>query len=215
MLDDAAIETMFERLAADDPAPDWAPKGEKHDPFRTLVSVVLSARTQGVNTAKATRQLFDLIQTPADLAALPLDALAGAIRPAGLYNQKAKGLLAMAQSLVAEHGNRVPTTRAGLMSLPGVGRKSADIVLRFAFKAPVCAVDTHVFRLSKRTGLAEGATPDKVADELERRIPKRFKPGSHLWLFRFGRDTCTPQRPKCPVCPLLDLCERNGVKAAL
>ncbi|MCB1882476.1 MAG: endonuclease III [Geminicoccaceae bacterium] len=214
MLDDAGVEAVFERFATADPDPDWSPKGPR-DPFKTLVGVVLSARTQGVNTEKAARQLFALADTPGALAALPLPEIAARIVPAGLYNQKAKGLKAMAEALVRDHGGRVPGTREGLMDLPGVGRKSADIVLRFALRHPVCAVDTHVFRVSRRLGLAASPTPDKVADELARRTPERFGMGAHLWLFRHGRDVCRGRRPRCVACLLEDLCEKNGVRDAV
>ena len=213
MLDEAKVETAFARFAEADPDPDVSPGGPR-DPFRTLVSVVLSARTQGANTEKATRQLFAAAETPEALAALPLAEIATRIVPAGLYNQKAKGLKAMAEALVRDHDGRVPGTRAGLMALPGVGRKSADIVLRFALRHPVCAVDTHVFRVSRRLGLALASTPDAVADELVRRIPERFGMGAHLWLFRHGRDVCKGRRPRCVACRLEDLCEKNGVQDA-
>ena len=208
MLTDRQIEELFRRLEA------RAPKGrrrrqvkEDSDLFRALVSCLLSAQSLDRNTAKARDALFALADTPEAILALPDEEVAAAIRPAGLYNVKTRNLKKLCRALIDEHGKRVPRDRKGLMSLPGIGRKCADIVLLFSFGEAVIAVDTHVHRVSNRTGLAQGKTEAATAESLEARAPDWAKAEGHAWILEFGKKVCTARAPKCPACFLNDLCE--------
>ncbi|MEM8850268.1 MAG: endonuclease III, partial [Pseudomonadota bacterium] len=176
MLDKAAIADLTRRLRAAYPdAPRPASKGGR-DPFRSVVSCMLSAQSLDRHTAAASRALFALAKTPEGILALSDDQITTAIRPCGLYNVKARNLRKMCQALIEDHGGQVPTDRAGLMSLPGVGRKCADIVLHFTFGEPVVAVDTHVHRVCNRLGLAQGKTEAQTAKSLEAHLPDGFRP---------------------------------------
>jgi len=201
---DAEVAEAFTRLAARNPEP----KGElEHlNDFTLLVAVVLSAQATDAGVNKATRSLFPLADTPQKMLGLGEDKLRDAIKTIGLYRGKAKNVIALSQKMIAEHGGRVPSTREALQALPGVGRKTANVVLNIAFGEATMAVDTHVFRVSNRTGLAPGKTPLDVEVELVRRIPPRFMSHAHHWLILHGRYTCTARAPKCPVCPINDLC---------
>jgi endonuclease-3 len=201
---DAEVAEAFGRLAARDPEP----KGElEHvNDFTLLVAVVLSAQATDAGVNKATRSLFAVADTPAKMLALGEDKVRDFVKTIGLFRGKAKNVIALSQQLIAEHDGRVPSTREALQALPGVGRKTANVVLNIAFGEPTMAVDTHVFRVSNRTGLAPGKTPFDVELELVRRIPPHFMRHAHHWLILHGRYTCTARAPKCPVCPINDLC---------
>ncbi|WAJ29562.1 endonuclease III domain-containing protein [Antarcticirhabdus aurantiaca] len=202
------VEEAFRRLKAHMPGRAPGAKGPKdhRDPFRSVVSCILSAQSLDRNTAKAADALFALAKTPQALLALPEDEIARAIKPCGLYNTKARNLKRMAQALLDEHGGVVPQTREGLMSLPGVGRKCADIVMSFTFDADVIAVDTHVHRVSNRIGLTRSASADGTADGLAARAPVWAQTDGHFWLIQFGKAVCLGRRPRCESCFLTDLC---------
>jgi endonuclease-3 len=200
----AEIEALFDRLAAKLPEP----KGELEyvNPYTLLVAVVLSAQSTDVGVNKATRPLFAKVDTPQKMLAFGHARLLAAIRSLGFFNMKARNVLRLSEILVAEHGGEVPRDRAALERLPGVGRKTASVVLNTAFGEPAIAVDTHIFRVSNRTGLAPGATADDVADLLERVTPETFKRRAHHWLILHGRYVCVARKPKCPVCVIADIC---------
>jgi endonuclease III len=202
------VEEVFRRLS--DRMPGRAPgaKGPKdhRDPFRSVVSCILSAQSLDRNTAKAAEALFALAKTPQALLALPEDEIARAIKPCGLYNMKARNLKRMARTLLDAHDGVVPQTREGLMGLPGVGRKCADIVMSFTFDAEVIAVDTHVHRVSNRIGLTRSSTADGTADGLADRAPAWAQGDGHFWLIQFGKAVCQGRRPRCEACFLTDLC---------
>lgn len=179
---------------------------------------MLSAQSRDASTAQATRQLFRLARTPRTILALDQERLVDAIRPAGLYNTKARNIRRFCRTLLDEHGGVVPETRAGLMSLPGIGRKCADIVMSFTFGAEVVAVDTHVHRVCNRTGLARGRSEAQTARSLETRLTGGAGPSgveAHVLLLRFGKRVCTSRAPKCPRCPIADLCLWPGKRGVL
>lgn len=181
------------------------PKGEA-DPFRALVACMLSAQSRDDNTRRAAKALFQLADTPRGILALDGAIIADAIRPCGLYNMKARNIRAMAAALQGAHGGVVPGTRDGLMALPGVGRKCADIMLSFVHDRPVIAVDTHVFRVANRLGLTAAATADRTADELAVRAPRWALRDGHFWLIQFGKAVCHARKPACATCFLADIC---------
>jgi endonuclease-3 len=200
----ARTEKIFERLAAANPAP----KGELKyiNPFTLLVAVVLSAQTTDAGVNKVTPALFATADTPEKMAALGVERLAERIKTIGLYRTKAKNVIALSRAIVERHGGQTPRDREALEALPGVGRKTANVVLNTAFGEPTLAVDTHVFRLANRLGIAPGKTPREVEDELMRVVPKRFLPHAHHWLILHGRYVCKARQPLCGVCVLVDLC---------
>jgi endonuclease-3 len=200
----ARAEAIFERLAAANPAP----KGELQyvNPFTLLVAVVLSAQTTDAGVNKVTPALFAIADTPEKMAALGVERLAERIKTIGLYRTKAKNVIALSRAIIEQHGGQTPRDREALEVLPGVGRKTANVVLNTAFGEPTLAVDTHVFRLANRLGIAPGQTPREVEDELMRVIPKRFLPHAHHWLILHGRYVCRARQPLCGVCVLVDLC---------
>jgi len=202
------VETFFRRLAAANPSP----RGElAHvDPYTLLVAVVLSAQATDAGVNKATTRLFPVADTPAKMLALGEVGLREYIRTIGLFNTKAKNIIALSEILLSEHGGAVPRDRAALEALPGVGRKTANIVLNVAFGEPTIAVDTHVFRLCNRTGLAPGKTVREVEDRLDRVVPARWKQNAHHWLILHGRYICKARKPDCPNCPVRDLCAFKG-----
>ncbi|CTQ33651.1 endonuclease III domain-containing protein [Jannaschia rubra] len=207
MLDEDQRFELMKRLRAELPdAPKPQAKGGR-DAFRSVVSCLLSAQSLDRNTAAASKALFALADTPQGILDLPEERIVDAIRPAGLYNVKARNLRRMCRALIDEHGGTVPQTRKGLMSLPGVGRKCADIVLHFTFGQDTVAVDTHVHRVCNRTGLAHGKTEAQTAASLEARIPDGFLSDGHLLLLTHGKRTCRARAPLCPTCVLRDLCE--------
>jgi endonuclease-3 len=199
------IDQLYARLAARDPQP--KSELEYLNPFTLLVAVVLSAQATDVGVNKATRSLFALADTPARMLALGEEALRGHVRTIGLFNTKAKNIMALSALLVERHGGEVPADREALEALPGVGRKTANVVLNVAFHQPTIAVDTHIFRVANRTGLARGATPREVEAVLERTTPDKWKRHAHHWLILHGRYICKARKPDCPACPISDLCE--------
>ena len=202
------IEHFFTRLAEKIPAP----RGElAHvNPYTLLVAVVLSAQATDAGVNKATGPLFARVDSPEKMLALGEAKLKGYIKTIGLYNTKAKNVMALSRILVERHESRVPAERAMLESLPGVGRKTANVVLNIAFGEPTIAVDTHVFRVSNRTGLAPGKTPLAVEQGLERRVPERFRQHAHHWLILHGRYVCKARKPDCPACVVAELCAFKG-----
>ncbi|RIX99271.1 endonuclease III [Aureimonas flava] len=198
----------FRRLREHMPGRTRDAKGPKDqpDPFRSVVSCLLSAQSRDVNTAAAVRALFALATTPDAMLRLPQEEIARAIKPCGLYNMKARSIHRLCAALIAEHGRVVPRTREGLMSLPGIGRKCADIVMSFAFDQDVIAVDTHVFRVCNRTGITRERTADRTAEALERTVPDWARHDGHFWLIQFGKSVCLSRRPRCETCFLADLC---------
>ena len=204
----AEIEEAFRRFRQALPKPQG--ELEHTSPFTLLIAVVLSAQATDAGVNKATRSLFANVDTPQKMLALGEERLSEAIRTIGLYRMKAKNVIALAQRLVAEHGGEVPRTRETLEALPGVGRKTANVILNVAFGEPTIAVDTHVFRVSNRTGLAPGKTPFEVEAGLERRVPAAYKLHAHHWLILHGRYVCKAQRPLCEQCLINDLCRWPG-----
>lgn len=200
----AQVERLFDRLAAANPNP----RGELDygDPYTLLVSVVLSAQATDVSVNKATAALFKVADTPRKMLALGEAGLRQYVKSIGLYNTKAKNIIALSDILLRRHGGRVPADRAALEALPGVGRKSANVVLNTAFGEPVIAVDTHVFRLCNRTGLAPGGNPLAVEAKLEKIVPPARKLHAHQWLILHGRHVCKARKPDCPNCIVRDLC---------
>jgi endonuclease III len=200
----AEIFEFFRRLAEADPSPET--ELEYGNVYQLLVAVVLSAQATDIGVNKATRALFAEVKTPAHMLALGEEGLKQHIRTIGLFNTKAKNVIALSEKLEREFGGEVPRERDVLTSLPGVGRKTANVVLNCAFGDETFAVDTHVFRVSNRTGLARGATPDAVEALLERRVPQPFRRHAHHWLILHGRYTCKARLPECWRCPVVDLC---------
>lgn len=200
----AKVSEFFRRLQAANPHP----KGELNwtNPFTLLVAVALSAQATDKSVNKATPALFALADTPEKMLALGEDKIRDCIKTIGLYNSKAKNVLALSKILIEQFGGAVPQTREELVTLPGVGRKTANVVLNMAFGQPTMAVDTHVFRVSNRTGLAPGATVEKVEEKLEKVIPQEFMMHAHHWLILHGRYTCLARKPGCPECIVRDLC---------
>jgi endonuclease-3 len=200
----AEIETLYARLQAKTPEP----RGELEsvNPYTLLVAVVLSAQATDAGVNRATRPLFAVVDTPQKMLAFGETRLREAIRSLGFFNMKTKNVLELSRLLVEKHGGQVPRERDALERLPGVGRKTANVVLNNAFGEPVIAVDTHIFRVSNRTGLAPGKDPDEVADILERVTPDRFKLHAHHWLILHGRYVCVARKPKCPVCVIANIC---------
>ena len=200
----AEVEEFFARLAELDPEPKT--ELEYSTPFELLVAVVLSAQATDVGVNKATRRLFPVANTPRALLDLGEDALRRYISTIGLYNAKAANLLALSRLLLERHGGEVPATRAELEALPGVGRKTANVVLNTAFGEETIAVDTHIFRVANRTGMAPGKDVRAVEDALLRVVPARYRRHAHHWLILHGRYTCKARKPECPACPVRDLC---------
>lgn len=198
------IREFFTRLHAANPHP----KGELEwtNPFTLLVAVALSAQATDKSVNKATPALFDAADTPEKMAALGEDKIRNYIKTIGLFNSKAKNVLALSKILIEKFGSVVPQTRDELITLPGVGRKTANVVLNMAFGQPTMAVDTHIFRVSNRTSLAPGANPDRVEEKLEKVVPDEFRMHAHHWLILHGRYTCLARKPKCPECIVRDLC---------
>lgn len=200
----AQIEGFFDRLAALDPEP----KGELDhtSPFTLLVAVVLSAQATDVGVNKATGPLFAVADTPEAILALGEAKLRDHIKTIGLYNSKAKNVIELCRILVTQYGGQVPQDRAALEALPGVGRKTANVVLNIAFGEPTIAVDTHLFRLANRTGLAPGKTVLEVEKSLLKRVPKARLLHAHHWLILHGRYICKARKPDCPRCPVAEFC---------
>lgn len=201
------IEEFFQRLAAANPQKSSPPPAKTDaDLFRSLVGCLLSAQSKDENTLKAKTQLFEIADTPETILALSDQTIATAIRPCGLYNVKTKNLKNLCRAIIEECQGRVPSDRKGLMALPGIGRKCADIMLLFSFGNPVIAVDTHVHRVCNRTGLAEGKTEAATAKSLDERAPAWAKMDGHVWILEFGKKTCRARGPKCETCVVNDIC---------
>ena len=200
----ADIFEFFRRLAEDNPAPET--ELEFGNTYQMLVAVVLSAQSTDVGVNKATRELFKTVTTPAQMVALGEEGLKQHIKTIGLFNSKAKNVIALSEILVRDFGGEVPADRDVLTSLPGVGRKTANVVMNSAFGAETFAVDTHIFRVSNRTGLAKGKTPLAVEKGLEKKVPGPFRVGAHHWLILHGRYICKARTPECWRCPVADLC---------
>ena len=195
---------FFRRLAESNPAPET--ELEYVNPYTLLVAVVLSAQATDIGVNKATRRLFEQVQTPEAMVALGEDGLREHIKTIGLFNMKAKNVIALSEQLIARHGSKVPEDRAALEALPGVGRKTANVVLNVAFGHETIAVDTHIFRVSNRTGLAPGKNVDRVEAKLEKVTPQVFKSHAHHWLILHGRYVCKARKPECWHCVEIDLC---------
>ena len=200
----AAVAEIFRRFQAAEPDP----KSELHytSPFTLLVAVVLSAQATDAGVNKATPALFALADTPEKMAALGEAKVTELIRTIGLFRNKAKNVVALSRKLLADFGGKVPQTREELETLPGVGRKTANVVLNVAFGQPTMAVDTHIFRVANRTGIAPGRDPLAVELALEKRVPDPYRLHAHHWLILHGRYVCTARKPACPRCPIADLC---------
>ncbi|NNG04616.1 MAG: endonuclease III [Inquilinus sp.] len=200
----ADVDTFFARLAAGNPEP----KSELayHNPYTLLVAVVLSAQATDVGVNRATAALFREVDTPAAMVGLGEEGLKRHIKTIGLFNTKAKNVIALSEMLLRDHGGIVPAERKALEALPGVGRKTANVVLNVAFGQPTIAVDTHIFRVGNRTGLARGKTPEEVERKLLRVVPARWRQHAHHWLILHGRYVCKARKPDCPACPVSDLC---------
>ena len=200
---------FFRRLRANDPDP--TTELEYDSPFELLIAVILSAQATDVGVNKATRRLFPVANTPQAILDLGLDGLKDRIRTIGLFNSKAANVMRTCQILLERHGGEVPREREELEALPGVGRKTANVVLNTAFGQPTMAVDTHIFRVANRTGLAIGKTPLEVERKLLKSVPPDFLQDAHHWLILLGRYTCTARKPRCAECLVADLC-REGRK---
>ncbi|MBI1215177.1 MAG: endonuclease III [Alphaproteobacteria bacterium] len=204
----AAREEFFARLQARNPEP----KGELEytNTYTLLVAVVLSAQATDTGVNKATRGLFKIVKTPADMVKLGEEKLKEHIRTIGLYKTKAKNVIGLSEQLIANHNGKVPQTREELVKLPGVGRKTANVVLNIAFGQPTIAVDTHIFRIGNRTGLAPGKTPEEVEKKLLKAVPEKYLRHAHHWLILHGRYVCKARKPDCAACVVRDLCAFKG-----
>jgi endonuclease III len=198
------IFEFFRRLAENNPSP--TTELESGNPYQLLVAVVLSAQATDASVNIATRPLFEHVKTPEQMVELGEERLREAIKTIGLFNTKAKNVIALSKALIDNHGGRVPRTRDDLQALPGVGRKTANVVLNTAFGEETFAVDTHVFRVCNRTGLAPGKTVEEVEGKLEKLVPQPFRRDAHHWLILHGRYTCKARLPECWRCPVIDLC---------
>jgi endonuclease III len=200
----ADIPEFYRRLAELDPDPQT--ELAYGNVYQLLVAVVLSAQSTDVGVNKATRLLFDAVKTPYDMVELGEDGLKNHIKTIGLFNAKAKNVIALSEMLIATHGGDVPADRDALEALPGVGRKTANVVMNAAFGAETFAVDTHIFRVGNRTGIAKGKTPLAVEKMLDAKTPQPFRRGAHNWLILLGRYTCKARTPECWRCDVADLC---------
>ena len=208
----ADVAEFFRRLAERNPHP----KGELNytNPFTLLVAVVLSAQSTDAGVNKATARLFKVADTPQKMLALGEAGLREYVKTIGLYNSKAKNIIGLSRILVDQYRGRVPNDRDTLQTLPGVGRKTANVVLNIAFDEPTIAVDTHIFRVANRTGLARGRTPLAVETKLEKVVPPAYRRHAHHWLILHGRYVCKARKPNCPACPVAGLCAFSGKTAA-
>ena len=204
-MNDAKRRQLYERLRAANPAP--TTELNYRTPFELLVAVVLSAQATDKGVNRATARLFPVANTPAAILALGEDGLKSYISSIGLYNAKAKNVIALCRVLLESHAGEVPRDRAALEALPGVGRKTANVVLNTAFGEPTIAVDTHIFRVANRTGLAPGKNVRAVEDRLARVTPREFMQDAHHWLILHGRYVCKARKPDCPRCVIRDLCD--------
>jgi endonuclease-3 len=199
------IHNIFTRFQGANPKP--TTELEYDSPFELLVAVILSAQATDKSVNLATRSLFKHARTPESILALGVEGLSKYIRTIGLFNTKAKNVIATCRALIEQHGGEVPRTREALEALPGVGRKTANVILNTAFGEPTMAVDTHIFRVANRTGIAPGKDVRAVEDHLLRVVPEEFLQDAHHWLILHGRYVCVARKPKCPECLIKDLCE--------
>ena len=208
----ANVEAFYARLEAADPEP----KGNLIyvNVYTLLVAVTLSAQATDVGVNNATEKLFRIVDTPEKMIKLGESKLKGYIKTIGLYNNKARNVIALSHLLIKHHGGEVPDDQAALEALPGVGRKTANVVRNIAFGALTIAVDTHIFRVSNRTGLAPGTTPLAVEKKLLKRTPEAYVLHAHHWLILLGRYICKARKPDCPACPVIDLCRFKGKTTA-
>jgi endonuclease-3 len=200
----AQVRELFQRLQSLNPDP--VTELEHSTPFELLVAVILSAQATDKGVNLATRRLFPVASTPEQVLALGADGLTSYVKTIGLYPGKVKNILATCRLLIERHGGRVPADRQALEELPGVGRKTANVVLNSAFRLPTMPVDTHIFRVANRLGLAHGDTPRAIEDGLLKVIPAEYLLNAHHWLLLHGRYVCKARKPECPRCPLVDLC---------
>ena len=201
------MEIVFDILASQTPEP--RTELQFRNPFTLLVAVVLSAQATDVSVNKATGPLFAVADNPKKMVALGEARIRDYVKTIGLFNMKAKNVFKLSQLLIANHNSEVPQERGALEALPGVGRKTANVVLNEAFGHPTIAVDTHIFRVGNRTGMAPGKDPDAVERELNRRVPEKFKQGAHHWLILHGRYVCKARKPNCSVCLIRTYCQFN------
>lgn len=204
----AKREEIFRRLAEHNPRPDT--ELNYTTPFELLIAVILSAQATDVGVNKATDKLYAVANTPADILALGEKGLKSYVKTIGLFNTKAANIIKTCRLLIDEHGGEVPDNRQALEALPGVGRKTANVILNTAFGQPTIAVDTHIFRVSNRTGIASGKTPLEVEKKLLKFTPEQYRQGAHHWLILHGRYVCKARKPLCTECVISDLCEYRG-----
>lgn len=216
LLEPSEVEAVYRKLAETMPGRTPNAKGPKGQPdaFRSCISCMLSAQSKDANTAAATQALFTLAKTPQAILMLEDEVIAAAIKPAGLYNVKTRNIRKFCHALLEDHKGIVPNTREGLLSLPGIGRKCADIVMSFTFGADVIAVDTHVHRVCNRIGLAQGKTEEQTAKSLEVRTPQWALRDGHFWLLQFGKKVCNARSPSCEECTVQALCLWDGKTVA-
>lgn len=208
MLNRKQVSEVFSRLAATNPEPKT--ELESVNDYTLLVAVILSAQSTDVGVNKATKTLFQTVDSPEKMLALGEERLKDYIKTIGLYHTKAKNVIAMSRMLVEKHGSRVPEDKAALVALPGVGVKTANVILNCAFGHPTIAVDTHVFRVANRIGLVKTKTPEATEAPLQKAIPDEWKQHAHHWLILHGRYTCKARKPECWRCEIVDLCEFKG-----
>ena len=201
----AQCRTIFDRFKALNPHP--ATELKFHNSFELLIAVILSAQATDVSVNKATHHLFPVANTPEKILSLGETGLKPFIKAIGLYNTKAKNIIKTCRILIDEYHSQVPRDRQSLESLPGVGRKTANVIMNTAFGDSTIAVDTHIFRVARRIGLSKGKTPRQVEQDLEKWIPPEYLRDAHHWLVLHGRYICVARKPKCPQCPIIDLCE--------
>lgn len=207
LLNQNQIHQVFKRFIADNPEP--KPELNYYSPYTLLVAVVLSAQTTDKSVNKVTEVLFKVADTPEKMCALSQEQIIEIIKPIGLSQNKSKSVIGLSRKLVEDFGGKVPDTREQLVTLPGVGRKTANVVLNVVFGQPTMPVDTHLFRICPKIGLAEGDTPEKVEKSLVERIPGEYMQHAHHWLILHGRYVCTAKNPKCQECLINDLCRHN------
>lgn len=208
LLNNSEMEIVFSRWQQQNPAPES--ELEYVNPFTLLVAVVLSAQATDISVNKATESLFKIVDTPEKMVELGEEKLISYIRTIGLYKNKAKSVIGLSQMLISDFNSQVPGNRDDLMKLPGVGRKTANVVLNVIFNQPTMPVDTHLLRISPKIGLAEGTTPEQIEKSLLERIPKDYLKNAHHWILLHGRYVCTARNPKCNECIINDICKKNS-----
>ena len=208
LLNNSEMEIVFSRWQQQNPAPES--ELEYVNPFTLLVAVVLSAQATDKSVNKATESLFKIVDTPEKMVELGEVKLISYIRTIGLYKNKAKSVIGLSQMLISDFNSQVPGNRDDLMKLPGVGRKTANVVLNVIFNQPTMPVDTHLLRISPKIGLAEGTTPEQIEKSLLERIPKDYLKNAHHWILLHGRYVCTARNPKCNECIINDICKKNS-----